>query len=188
MQKVQDDVVKLWGVVKARPEITKEQKTCIKALYKDAIRSLCQNPKPEGGVPRSRRSLSQFICPQISSGASVSVCKIPLLHFKHKVGNDWEYSSNLIGIYLDILQEIATSDTTFKDKDALLTGVGKGSIGIEILKNLSSGSAHVAVTTSCYNGAAVEYYQSIFQTVGGSGSALTVVPSTRVSSRTSRLL
>jgi fatty acid synthase subunit alpha, fungi type len=48
------------------------------------------------------------------------------------VGASWEYSSNLIGVYLNILHEIATSGTTFKDKNALLTGVGKGSIGIEI--------------------------------------------------------
>jgi fatty acid synthase subunit alpha, fungi type len=182
IQKVQDDVVKLWSVVKAQPEITDEQKSRIKALYEDVVRSLRQTsssePAPRGGapVPRSRRSSSQFIRPQISSGASVSADKAPLLHLKRKVGNEWEYSSNLTGIYLDILHEIATSGTTFKDKNALLTGVGKGSIGVEILKGLLSGGAHVVITTSRYNRATVEYYQSIFQTVGGRGSALTVVP------------
>jgi fatty acid synthase subunit alpha len=35
---------------------------------------------------------------------------------KRKVGNTWEYSSNLTGVYLDIHHEIATSGTTFKDK------------------------------------------------------------------------
>ncbi|KAG2741786.1 hypothetical protein P692DRAFT_201810086 [Suillus brevipes Sb2] len=33
-------------------------------------------------------------------------------------------TSNLTGVYLDILHEIATSGTTFKNKNALLTGVG----------------------------------------------------------------
>ncbi|KAJ7598587.1 hypothetical protein C8J56DRAFT_1092163 [Mycena floridula] len=42
--------------------------------------------------------------------------------------------------------------------DAALTGVGKGSIGVEIVKGLLSG----VVTTSRYNRETVEYYQSIF--------------------------
>jgi fatty acid synthase subunit alpha len=57
-----------------------------------------------------------------------------------------------------------------------LTGVDTGSIGVEILKGLFSGWPHVVVTTSCYNRSTVEYYQSIYQTVGSRGSALTVVP------------
>ena len=111
----------------------------------------------------------------------------------------------MTGVYPDILHEITTSSTTFKDKNALLTGVGKGSIGIEILKGLLSGGAHVIITTSQYNRTIVEYYQSIhpptlpqpwsvvittsrynhttvkyyqsiYQTIGSRGSALTVVP------------
>jgi fatty acid synthase subunit alpha len=107
---------------------------------------------------------------------SVSADKVPLLHLKHKVGTSWEYSSNLTGVYLDILLEIATSGTMFKDKNASLTGVGKGSIGVEILKGLLSGGAHVVVTTSRYNRSTAEYYQSIFQSFGSRGSALTIVP------------
>ena len=49
--------------------------------------------------------------------------KIPLLHLKRKSAGTWEYSSNLTSVYLDVLNEIATSGTTFKDKNALLTGV-----------------------------------------------------------------
>jgi fatty acid synthase subunit beta len=79
-------------------------------------------------------------------------------------------------VYLDVLHEIATAGTTFKDKNALLTGVGKGSIGVEIVKGLLSGGAHVVITTSRYSRQTVEYYQSIFQTFGSRGSALTVVP------------
>ena len=59
----------------------------------------------------------------------------------------------------------------------MLTGVGKGSIGVEILKGLLSGHAYVIVTTSRYNRSTVEYYQSIYQTVGSQGSALTIIPS-----------
>ena len=64
----------------------------------------------------------------------------------------------------NILHEITTSGTTFKDKNALLTGVGKGSIGMEILKGLLLGGAHVIITTSHYNRSTIKYYQSIYQT------------------------
>ncbi|KZS94178.1 fatty acid synthase [Sistotremastrum niveocremeum HHB9708] len=177
IQKVQDDVLKLWNVVKSQPEISQEQKNRIKALYEGVVRSLRKTPETrQRPAARTRRSSSQFLRPQVATTASVSADKVPLLHLKRKVGNSWEYSSNLTGVYLDILSEIATSGTTFKDKNALLTGVGKGSIGIEILKGLLSGGAHVVVTTSRYSRSTVEYYQQIYQRFGSRGSALTVVP------------
>jgi fatty acid synthase subunit alpha, fungi type len=176
IQKVQEDVVKLWTLVKSQPEISQEQKNRIKALYEGVVRSLHKAPEQRTRVTRNRRSSSQFLRPQVSNVATVSDDKIPLLHLKRKVGTNWEYSSNLTSVYLDVLQEIATSGTTFKDKNALLTGVGKGSIGVEILKGLLAGGAHVVVTTSRYSRSTVEFYQSIFQAVGSRGSALTVVP------------
>lgn len=117
--------------------------------------------------------------PQVTgapSFTSLSSNSLPLLHLKRRVGNAWEYSSNLTGVYLDILHEIAASGTTFKDKGALLTGVGKGSIGIGILKGLLAGGARVAITTSSYNRKTAEYYQSIYHSVGSLGSGLTAAP------------
>ncbi|KAK0450204.1 fatty acid synthase [Armillaria borealis] len=176
IQKVQDDVLKLWTIVKSQPEISEEQKNHIKALYEGVVRSLRKGPDPRPSRVRSRRASSQFIRPQVSGISSVSADKVPLLHLKRKVGTTWEYSSNLTSVYLDILHEIATAGTTFKDKNALLTGVGKGSIGVEVVKGLLAGGAHVVITTSRYNRATVEYYQSIFHSCGSRGSALTVVP------------
>lgn len=178
IQKIQDDVLKLWNVVKSQPEISDDQKNRIKALYESVVRSLRKRPESRSlpGAHRSRRSSSQFLRPQVANVASVTSDKVPLLHLKRKVGTNWEYSSNLTGVYLDILHEIATSGTTFKDKNALLTGVGKASIGVEILKGLLSGGARVVITTSRYSRATVEYYQGIFQRFGSKGSALTVVP------------
>lgn len=177
MQKIQDDVLKLWNVVKSQPEISEEQKNRIKALYEGVVRSLHKRPESRPRpAARSRRSSSQFLRPQVSGIASVTADKVPPLHLKRKVGTNWEYSSNLTGVYLDILHEIATSGTTFKDKNALLTGVGKGSIGVEIVKGLLAGGAHVVITTSRYSRATVEFYQVIFQRFGSKGSALTVVP------------
>lgn len=176
--KVQEDVQKLWSVVQSQSEISQEQKNSIRSVYDGVLRSLRQapEPRPRAPAPRKRRSSSSFLRPQVSHVSSVTADKIPLLHLKRKVGTNWEYSSNLTGVYLDVLQEIATSGTTFKDKNALLTGVGKGSIGVEILKGLLSGGAHVVITTSRYNRASVEYYQGIYQRFGSRGSALTVVP------------
>ncbi|KAF9267936.1 fatty acid synthase [Marasmius fiardii PR-910] len=181
IQKVQDDVLKLWTMVKSQPEISQDQKNRIKALYEGVVSSLrkgSETPQRTPRTPRSRRSSSQFLRPQVSgiTSYSVSADKVPLLHLKRKEGTNWEYSSNLTSVYLDILHEIATAGTTFKDKNALLTGVGKGSIGVEVVKGLLSGGAHVVVTTSRYSRSTVEYYQSIFQTFGSRGSALTVVP------------
>ncbi|KAG9047855.1 3-oxoacyl-[acyl-carrier-protein] synthase [Tulasnella sp. UAMH 9824] len=181
IQKVQDDVLRLWNVVKSQPEITEDQKNRIKGLYDSVVRSLHKAPSdvrtpPRIPAPRSRRSSSQFLRPQVTNIASVTPDRIPLLHLKRKVGTNWEYSSNLTGVYLDILNEIATSGTTFEGKNALLTGCGKGSIGVEILKGLLSGGAHVVVTTSRYSRQTVEYYQDIFHRTGSRGSALTVVP------------
>ncbi|KAL1666812.1 acyl transferase domain-containing protein, partial [Schizophyllum commune] len=177
IEKVQDDVAKLWTLVKSQPGISEEQKKRIKALYEGVVRSLRKGPdSPRPRVtPRTRRSSSQFLRPQISA-ANVSADHVPLLHLKRKAGSTWEYSSNLTGVYLDVLHEIATSGTTFKDKNALLTGVGKGSIGVEVVKGLLSGGAHVVITTSRYSRSTVEYYQDIYQTYGARGSALTVVP------------
>ncbi|KAF8843701.1 hypothetical protein BDN67DRAFT_963867 [Paxillus ammoniavirescens] len=176
IQKVQEDVLKLWTVVKSQPGISQDQKNRIKALYEGVVRSLRKGPEQNRRLMRNRRSSSQFLRPQITAVTPVSDDKVPLLHLKRKVGSNWEYSSNLTGVYLDILHEIATSGTTFKDKNALLTGVGKGSIGVEILKGLLSGGAHVVITTSRYSRSTVEYYQSIYQSYGARGSALTVVP------------
>ena len=186
IEKVQEDVLKLWNVVKSQPEISQEQKNRIKALYDGVVRSLRKGPTAETRrvTPRTRRSSSQFLRPQMVVPTTLPDGKIPLLHLKRKSAGSWEYSSNLTSVYLDLLSEIATSGTTFKDKNALLTGVGKGSIGVEILKGLLSGGAHVVITTSRYSRKTVEYYQGIFQTHGSRGSALTVVPFNQESNKT----
>jgi fatty acid synthase subunit alpha len=108
IQKVQDDVLKLWTVVKSQPGISLEQKNRIKALYEGVVRSLRKGPDPprDRNVARSRRSSSQFLRPQMAGITSVSADKVPLLHLKRKVGTTWEYSSNLTGVYLDILHEM----------------------------------------------------------------------------------
>jgi len=48
IQKIQDDVVKLWNVVKSQPEISEEQKNRIKVLYDGVFRPLRKAPAPWG--------------------------------------------------------------------------------------------------------------------------------------------
>ena len=47
IDKVQEDVLKLWNVVKSQPEISQEQKNRIKALYGGVVRSLRKSPMTE---------------------------------------------------------------------------------------------------------------------------------------------
>jgi len=94
IQKIQDDVVKLWNIVKSQPEISEEQKNGIKALYDGVVRSFSKAPDsgPRSGLPRSYRSSSQFLRPQISGiVTSITTDKIPLLHLKRRMGTPWEY-------------------------------------------------------------------------------------------------
>jgi fatty acid synthase subunit alpha, fungi type len=56
IQKVQDDVLKLWSVVKALPEISSDQKNRIKSLCEAVVHSLHNNPDPSPRTLRSRRS------------------------------------------------------------------------------------------------------------------------------------
>lgn len=181
VNKLSANLANLWKLVQTQPEISEEQRSRIKNLYDGVVRSLHKaapdRPAPRPGSPRSRRSSSQFLRPQIPVRPSaVPEDRVPLLHLKRKIGSHWEYSGNLTSLYLDVLTEIATSGTTFKDKNALLTGVGKGSIGVEIVKGLLSGGARVVITTSRYSRSTVEFYQDIYHRYGSDGSALTVVP------------
>jgi fatty acid synthase subunit alpha len=105
---------------------------------------------------------------------------------KRKAGSTWEYSSNLTGAYLDILHEIATTGTTFEDKNALFTGVGKGSINVEVVKGLLSSG--VLTLLSRLRVIYIVYYQSIFQSFGSRGSALTVVPFNQASKQNVEVL
>lgn len=90
IQKVQDDVMKLWTIVKSQLEITQDQKNRIKSLYEGVVCSLrTKGAEPCPRTHRSCRSSSQFLRPQISGVATVSADKVPLLHLKRKVGTNW---------------------------------------------------------------------------------------------------
>ncbi|BEI89755.1 uncharacterized protein CcaverHIS019_0211170 [Cutaneotrichosporon cavernicola] len=183
LEKVQSDIEKLWELVNAQPSITPAQKAAIKSMYGEVVKSLGQQAEADDPVARTRnagdkqrRDSSQFLRPNVQDRTEVDEEHLPFLHLKRKTGTSWAYSKKLTNIYLDVLTEIATSGVTFQKKAALLTGVGRGSIGVEILQGLLAGGATCVVTTSRYSRAVVDYYKGIFHEVGSKGSKLIVVP------------
>ncbi|WWC90821.1 uncharacterized protein L201_005758 [Kwoniella dendrophila CBS 6074] len=182
LDKVQSDIDKLWELVNSQPSITPAQKSAIKSMYGEVIKSLgkdgvVENPavaRTKGA--KQRRSSSSFLRPNVEDRTEVEEAHLPFLHLKRKTGTSFAYSQKLTNIYFDVLTEIATSGVTFAKKAALLTGVGRGSIGVEILKGLLSGGCTCIVTTSRYSRAAVDYYKNIFHEIGSKGSKLVVVP------------
>ncbi len=66
IQKLQDDVWKLWTVVKSLPEINNDQKNRIKALYDESLHTQLSEPQSPHPGTRSRHSSSQFLRPQIT--------------------------------------------------------------------------------------------------------------------------
>jgi 3-oxoacyl-ACP reductase-like protein len=92
-------------------------------LYEGVVRSLNNPDSNSRSTPRSRRSSSQFLRPQVTgvtAVTSLSSDKIPLLHLKRKVGNTWEYSSNLTGVYLDALTVVPFNQASKQDVEALI--------------------------------------------------------------------
>ncbi|KAH9964918.1 hypothetical protein BC827DRAFT_1186272, partial [Russula dissimulans] len=90
IQKFQDDVVKLWNVVKSRHEISEEEPHQGPLLWRGPLTT--QGPRQ----------------PPAACITSVSADKVPLLHLKRRMGTQWEYDSNLPGVYFGVLHNIAT--------------------------------------------------------------------------------
>ena len=81
IKKVQEDVLKLWNIVKLQPEISQEQKNHIKALYNGVIHSLCKGLTTETHcvTPHTCHSSSQFLQLQIVIPITLPDGKIPFI-------------------------------------------------------------------------------------------------------------
>lgn len=174
--KVQNDLSRIYKLIKQQHKLSKSSQLQIKALYGDVIRSLAMsegqiipkengNGKLNGGAKKPARPTK-----------AGKVETIPFLHLKRKDEHGWEYSKKLTGLYLDGLEQAAKSGVTFQGKNTLMTGAGAGSIGAEVLQGLISGGAKVVVTTSRFSREVTEYYQSMYARYGSRGSQLIVVP------------
>ncbi|KAI8145418.1 fatty acid synthase [Fennellomyces sp. T-0311] len=180
--KVQQNLGRIYKIIRNQNKMKKSSKTAIKELYSDVLRAMSMSNtivKENRGRQRRLSSTVRTAEHKRISAKSAKSETIPFLHLKKKNVNDpsgWEFSTRLTTTYLDVLNEIANEGITFSHKCVLLTGAGKGSIGSEILKGLVSGGAKVIVTTSRFSREVTEYFQSIYQTYGSRGSELIVVP------------
>ncbi|CAO2658206.1 Nn.00g059290.m01.CDS01 [Neocucurbitaria sp. VM-36] len=177
--KVQNDLQRIYKLIKQQHKLSKSSQLQIKSLYSNVIRSLSMN---EGQIMPSENGKAAVNGKRGRNGRVHGSAKqgkvetIPFLHLKRKDDHGWEYSKKLTGVYLDCLEEAAKSGVTFQGKYALMTGAGAGSIGAQVLQGLISGGAKVVVTTSRFSREVTEYYQSMYTRYGARGSQLIVVP------------
>ncbi|KAL6718227.1 beta subunit of fatty acid synthetase [Lecanora helva] len=186
--KVQNDLSRIYKLIKQQHKLSKNSQLEIKTLYENVIRSLAMNegqimPTENGKI--NGKMLNGHAKKPGKNGTRLGlngrvkpgkVETIPFLHLKRKDEHGWDYSKKLTGVYLDGLEQAAKSGVTFQGKHALMTGAGAGSIGADVLQGLISGGAKVVVTTSRFSREVTEYYQSMYARFGSSGSQLVVVP------------
>lgn len=182
--KVQNDLGRIYKLIKQQHKLSKSSQIQIKSLYENVIRSLAMNEGQiiplengksiNGHVKKGGKNGSRLMTNGSVKQGKVET--IPFLHLKRKDEHGWEYSKKLTGLYLDGLEEAAKNGATFQGKHALMTGASAGSIGADVLQGLISGGAKVVVTTSRFSREVTEYYQSVYARYGSSGSQLVVVP------------
>jgi fatty acid synthase subunit alpha, fungi type len=171
--KVQNDLGRIYKLIRQQHKMSKTSQLEIKSLYGDVLRSLAMNESqiiPEKNGKTRKSGLKG------TSHNKGKVETIPFLHLKRKTLHGWDYSKKLTGAYLTCLEDAAKSGVTYKDKHVLMTGAGAGSIGAEVLQGLVSGGARVVVTTSRFSREVTEYYQSMYTRYGSRGSQIVVVP------------
>lgn len=177
--KVQNDLQRVYKLIRQQHGVSKSAQLEIKQLYSNIVRSLGMNEgqimpaesgKSNGALKNTRTARAQGPTKQ------GKIETVPFLHLKRKDEHGWEYSKRLTGVYLDGLEEAARAGVTFQGKNVLMTGAGAGSIGAEVLQGLISGGAKVVVTTSRFSRSVTEYYQSMYTRYGARGSQLVVAP------------
>jgi len=136
LEKVHAEVGKLYEMVKQLPQTSMANKDAITALYDEVVKSLNVGVNTNVGNAADRpprRLSSSFVSPPVDQPVLVPDNSLPFLNLKRNLTGTWMYSKQLTCVYLDILTEIATSGSSFENTNALLTGCGKGSIGVEAI-------------------------------------------------------
>ncbi|KAI9851556.1 MAG: 3-oxoacyl-[acyl-carrier-protein] synthase [Thelocarpon superellum] len=179
--KVQNDLARIYKLIRQQHKLSKASQLQIKTLYANVIRSLAMNegqmlPHENGKAKPGRKAGRNGTRPLNGNGKPGKVETVPFLHLKRKEEHGWEYSKKLTGTYLEGLEHAAKSGVSFQGKNALMTGAGAGSIGAEVLQGLISGGAKVIVTTSRFSREVTEYYQAMYARYGSRGAQLVVVP------------
>lgn len=179
--KVQNDLQRVYKLIRQQHTLSKSSQLEIKQLYTNIVHSLSMNEgqimPTENGTKLNGHTKKTGRNGRVNGTVKQGkVETVPFLHLKRKDEHGWEYSKKLTGIYLDGLEQTARAGVTFQNKNVLMTGAGAGSIGADILQGLISGGAKVVVTTSRFSREVTEYYQSMYARYGARGSMLVVVP------------
>jgi fatty acid synthase subunit alpha len=169
--KVQNDLSRIYKLIKQQYKFAKGPQNEIKGLYSEIIRSLGMNESQI--IPKDNGKINGLAKKGKPKGKTET---IPFLHLRKKTQQGWDYDKKLTTRYLDCLEKAAKDGVTFTGKYVLMTGAGAGSIGAEVLQGLISGGAKVIVTTSRFSREVTEYYQSMYARFGSRGSQLVVVP------------
>lgn len=175
--KVQNDLSRIYKLIKQQHKLSKTSQLEIKSLYGEVLRSLAMNESQI--LPKDSNKANGVVKKnglKTNGHSKGKIETIPFLHLRRKTRHGWDYSKKLTGLYLDCLEEAARAGVTYTGKYVLMTGAGAGSIGAEVLQGLISGGANVVVTTSRFSREVTEYYQSMYARYGSRGSQLVVVP------------
>jgi 3-oxoacyl-ACP reductase-like protein len=79
-----------------------------------------------------------------------------------------------------VLREMASKGVTFHDKTILITGCGRDSIGLEIVKAMLRGGAKIYATTSRFSSSGSSFYHQLFDQHGTKTSQLVILPFNQV--------
>jgi len=105
--------------------------------------------------------------------------KLPYLFLRSEDSmdpNNRLYNSELTSKLFGVMKSVATEGIPFCGKTALVTGCGKDSIGLEVVKGLLRGGARVYATTSHFSATGSKLYQTLYDHHGAKGSELVVLP------------
>ncbi len=101
-----------------------------------------------------RKARSHFICMKTVQGGKLRI------------------DPDLTATFLKHMSTALGSGVSFENKNFLVTGAGKGSIGAEVVRLLLAGGARVIVTTSREPAVTAKYFQQMYEDHGAKGSEL----------------
>jgi len=78
--------------------------------------------------------------------------------------------------FLQSMHDIASVGVSFAGKNALVTGCGKDSIAIEVVRALLEGGATVICTTSSFGSKSTKFFRNVYENHGSRGSRLILLP------------
>ena len=141
LDRAQDNIAKLWTLIRNEPSVSKLGKATIKSLYSEVVRSLGQPPagaapgssankakkalksrRDSGGsIVAHRRGSSIAASGSAAPDFSIPEDRQPFLSIQRKVTGKWQISAKLTNIYFSLLGEMAKEGLTFADKNTLVS-------------------------------------------------------------------